>query len=294
MAGEAKQTKKLTKKQGQFHGIWIRLRKSKAAMLGLIIFGTIALIAILAGFMFDYETVVIAQNIDERLLPPGGEHLLGTDSYGRDILARVVYGARISLIIGITTVTVALSIGCLIGALAGFYGGWLDNIVMRIMDVFLSIPSLLLAIAVVASLGPGIVNIMIAVGVAIIPGYSRVMRATILSIRNKEYIEAARAVGTGDFRIIYRHILPNSIGPVIVQATLGVGDIIITAASLSFLGLGIQPPAPEWGAMLSEGREYIRYLPHLVIFPGLSIMITVLSLNLLGDGLRDALDPRLK
>lgn len=290
MAGEPK----VVKKQSQLYSIWIRLKKNKSAMLGLVIFSIIALFSIFAGVLFDYDMVVIAQNIDNRLLPPGGEHLLGTDSYGRDILARVVYGARISLVIGIATVTVALSIGCLIGALAGFYGGWLDNIIMRIMDVFLSIPSLLLAIAVVASLGPGIFNIMIAVGVAIIPGYSRVMRSTILSIRNREFIEAARAVGTSDARIILRHILPNSIGPVIVQATLGVGDIIITAASLSFLGLGIQPPAPEWGAMLSEGREYIRYLPHLVIFPGLSIMITVLSLNLLGDGLRDALDPRLK
>lgn len=290
MAGE----RKAVKKQSPLRGMWVRLKKSKSAMLGLVIFSIIVLIAIFAGALFDYDTVVIAQNIDNRLLAPGGEHILGTDSYGRDILARVVYGARISLTIGVVTVIVALSIGCVIGALAGFYGGWLDNITMRIMDVFLSIPSLLLAIAVVAALGTGIVNIMLAVGVAVIPGYARVMRSTILSIRNREFIEAARAVGTSDFRIIFRHILPNSIGPVIVQATLGVGDIIITAASLSFLGLGIQPPAPEWGAMLAEGREYIRYLPHLVFFPGLSIMITVLSLNLLGDGLRDALDPRLK
>ena len=286
--------KKTVKKQSQIHGILLRLKKNKSAMLGLAIFTLIIVVAIFAGTLFDYGEVVIKMDIGNRLQPPGEGHPLGTDAYGRDVLARIVYGTRISLMLGLITVTVALSAGSIIGALSGFYGGWLDNILMRIMDVFLSIPSLLLAIAVVASLGPGIVNTMIAVAISNIPGYSRIIRSTIMSIRDKEFVEAARAVGTSDLRIIVRHILPNSIGPVIVQATLGVGNVIITAASLSFLGLGIQPPMPEWGAMLSEGKEYIRYLPHLVFFPGLSIMITVLSLNLLGDGLRDALDPRLK
>jgi len=286
--------KKTVKKQSQIHGILLRLKKNKSAMLGLAIFTLIIVVAIFAGTLFDYGEVVIKMDIGNRLQPPGEGHPLGTDAYGRDVLARIVYGTRISLMLGLITVTVALSAGSIIGALSGFYGGWLDNILMRIMDVFLSIPSLLLAIAVVASLGPGIVNTMIAVAISNIPGYSRIIRSTIMSIRDKEFVEAARAVGTSDLRIIARHILPNSIGPVIVQATLGVGNVIITAASLSFLGLGIQPPMPEWGAMLSEGKEYIRYLPHLVFFPGLSIMITVLSLNLLGDGLRDALDPRLK
>ena len=282
------------KKQSQLYSIGLRLKRNKSAMLGLVIFMSIVIIALLAGVIYDYEEVVISMDIKNAQQLPNKDHPFGTDAYGRDVLARVVYGARVSLIIGLITVAAALSIGSIIGALAGFYGGRLDNTLMRIMDVFLSIPSLLLAIAVVASLGPGVMNTMIAVAISNIPAYSRVIRSTIMSIRGREFIEAAHAVGVSDFRIIARHILPNSIGPVIVQATLGVGNVIITAASLSFLGLGIQPPMPEWGAMLSEGKEYIRYLPHLVIFPGLSIMITVLSLNLLGDGLRDALDPRLK
>ena len=219
---------------------------------------------------------------------------MGTDDYGRDILARVIYGTRISLTIGLTTVACAMAAGIVIGAVSGYFGGRLDNVIMRVMDVFMSIPSMLLAIAVVASLGPGIVNIMIAVGLALVPGYSRVVRSAVLSVRNKEFVQAAKAVGDSHFSIILHHIIPNALAPVIVQATLGVGEVIITAAGLSFLGLGIAPPMPEWGAMLSEGREFIRYMPHLVLFPGLSIMITVLALNLLGDGLRDALDPRMK
>ena len=219
---------------------------------------------------------------------------MGTDALGRDVMARLIYGARISLTIGLITAISALTIGGLIGAVAGFYGGKLDDILMRIMDIFLSLPSMLLAIAVIASLGSGITNIMIAVAVSYIPYYARIIRSSVLSIRNKEYIESARAIGTSDFRIIMKHIIPNAIGPVIVQATLGVGEIIISAAGLSFLGLGIEPPLPEWGKMLSEGKEVIRSSPYLVIFPGLCIMTTVLSLNLLGDGLRDALDPRLK
>ena len=282
------------KKQSQLYSIWLRLKRNKSAMLGLVIFTVIVIIALMAGAIYDYEEVVINMDIKNAQQLPNKDHLFGTDAYGRDVLARVVYGARVSLIIGLITVAAALSIGSIIGALAGFYGGRLDNILMRVMDVFLSIPSLLLAIAVVASLGPGVMNTMIAVAISNTPAYSRVIRSTIMSIRGREFIEAAHAVGVSDFRVIARHILPNSIGPVIVQATLGVGNVIITAASLSFLGLGIQPPMPEWGAMLSEGKEYIRYLPHLVVFPGLSIMITVLSLNLLGDGLRDALDPRLR
>ena len=222
------------------------------------------------------------------------EHLLGTDNYGRDTLARLIFGGRISITIGIATALSALAVGGLIGAVAGFYGGKLDNIIMRIMDVFLGLPSVLLAIAVIAALGSSIINLMIAVAVSYVPIYARVIRSSVLSIRSKEYIESARAVGTGDFRIICKHIIPNAIGPLIVQATLGVGEIIIAAAGFSFLGLGIEPPLPEWGQMLSEGREVIRNMPSQVIFPGLCIMITVLSLNLLGDGLRDALDPRLK
>lgn len=283
-----------TKKLSQFQEIWCRLKKNKQAMLGLCIFCVILLVALTADFLVDYNTDVIKQDIGNKLQTPSAEHWLGTDGYGRDIFSRLIYGTKISLTIGVVTAIAALLVGGIIGAIAGFYGGKIDNILMRIMDIFLSMPSVLLAIAVIAALGTGLVNIMISVAISFMPIYARVVRSSILIIRNKEFVEAARAIGTNDFRIISRHIIPNVIGPVIVQATLGVGEIIMTAAGLSFLGLGIEPPMPEWGAMLSEGKEYIRYLTYLVIFPGLCIMLTVLSLNLFGDGLRDALDPRLK
>lgn len=282
------------KKRSQAQEVWMRLRKNRQAMLGLAVFLVIVAVAVTAPLYINYEEQVVQQDISSRLLPPGEGHPLGTDSLGRDMLARLIYGARISITIGLVTAISALTIGGLIGAVAGFYGGRLDNVIMRIMDIFLSMPSILLAIAVIAALGSGIVNIMISVAISYIPIYARVIRSSVLSIRSREFIESARAVGTGDLRIIVKHIIPNAIGPVIVQATLGVGEIIISAAGLSFLGLGIEPPLPEWGKMLSEGEEVIRTMPSQVVYPGLCIMITVLSLNLLGDGLRDALDPRLK
>lgn len=286
--------KKSTKKRSQAQEVWMRLRKNRQAMLGLTVFLIIVAIALLAPVLVDYDSQVVEQHISEKLQGPSAQHWLGTDGYGRDVLARLIYGARISLKIGVITALSALAVGGLIGAVAGFYGGRLDDILMRIMDIFLSMPSILLAIAVIAALGSGIGNIMISVAISYVPVYARVIRSSVLSIRSKEFIESARAIGTSDFRIICKHIIPNAIGPVIVQATLGVGEIIISAAGLSFLGLGIEPPLPEWGKMLSEGKEVIRTMPSQVIFPGLCIMITVLSLNLLGDGLRDALDPRLK
>lgn len=289
-----KEERSMPKKRSQAHEVWLRLRKNKQAMVGLVVFLIIALIAVMAPVLVDYDTQVVEQHISEKLQGPSAAHWLGTDGFGRDVLARLIYGARISLTIGIITAISALAVGGLIGAVAGFYGGRLDDVLMRIMDIFLSMPSILLAIAVVAALGSGIENIMISVAISYVPVFARVIRSSVLSIRSKEFIESARAVGTGDFRIICKHIIPNAIGPVIVQATLGVGEIIISAAGLSFLGLGIEPPLPEWGKMLSEGKEYIRTMPYLVVFPGLCIMITVLALNLLGDGLRDALDPRLK
>lgn len=283
-----------TKKRSQAQEVWLRLKKNKQAMVGLAVFCLIGLICFSAPLYMDYDARVIQQNISEKLQAPSAEHLLGTDNYGRDTLARLIFGGRISITIGIVTALSALAVGGLIGAAAGFYGGKLDNIIMRIMDVFLGLPSVLLAIAVIAALGSSIVNLMIAVAVSYVPIYARIIRSSVLSIRSKEYIEAARAIGTGDLRIICKNIIPNAIGPLIVQATLGVGEIIIAAAGFSFLGLGIEPPLPEWGQMLSEGREVIRTMPSQVIYPGLCIMVTVLSLNLLGDGLRDALDPRLK
>lgn len=287
-------TESRTKKRSQAQEVWLRLKKNRQAMAGLVVFCLIVLICFSAPLYIDYDAMVIQQSISNKLQGPSAEHFLGTDNYGRDILARLIYGGRISITIGIVTALSALTVGGLVGAVAGFYGGKLDNIIMRIMDVFLGIPSVLLAIAVIAALGSSIINLMIAVAVSYVPIYARVIRSSVLSIRSKEYIESARAVGTGDFRIICKHIVPNAIGPLIVQATLGVGEIIIAAAGFSFLGLGIEPPLPEWGQMLSEGREVIRSMPSQVIYPGLCIMITVLSLNLLGDGLRDALDPRLK
>ena len=282
------------KKESPFKEFCRRFFRNKQAVIGLVIFVMLVFVAVFADVLVDYDNQVIKQDIVNKRQPPSSEHLMGTDDYGRDILARVIYGTRISLTIGLTTVACAMAAGIVIGAVSGYFGGRLDNVIMRVMDVFMSIPSMLLAIAVVASLGPGIVNIMIAVGLALVPGYSRVVRSAVLSVRNKEFVQAAKAVGDSHFSIILHHIIPNALAPVIVQATLGVGEVIITAAGLSFLGLGIAPPMPEWGAMLSEGREFIRFMPHLVLFPGVSIMITVLALNLLGDGLRDALDPQMK
>lgn len=277
-----------------WQGVWKRLKKNKLAIIGMIIIIAILLIAVFADIIVDYEEKAITQNSKNRLIPPNKDNWFGTDMYGRDIFARIVHGSRISLVIGLTTIALSLTGGGLIGAIAGYYGGRLDNILMRIMDMFLAIPPILLAIAVIAAVGSGVVNLFVALSVSGIPAYSRLFRSTVLTLRNEEFIEASRAVGAKDSWIMVKHIVPNAIGPIIVQATLGIANTIIAAASLSFIGLGIQPPSPEWGAMLSEGKEFMRYSPYIVISPGIAIMLTVLSLNLLGDGLRDALDPRLK
>ena len=225
---------------------------------------------------------------------PSGAHWLGTDEFGRDILARLIHGARVSLKVGILAVGLSIIVGGILGAISGFYGGTIDNIIMRAMDIFLAVPSILLAIAIVSALGPSMINLMIAISVSSVPTYARIVRASVLSIRDQEFIEAAKAIGASNTRIIFKHIIPNALAPVIVQGTLGVANAILSIAGLSFIGLGIQPPAPEWGSMLSGGRQYLRYAWWVTTFPGLAIMITILSLNLLGDGLRDALDPRLK
>ena len=282
------------KKRSQWAELWKNLKRNKMALLGLVIIVIIVLLAIFADQIANYDQVVIKQNLRMRLKPPSAQHWLGTDEFGRDIFARLVHGARVSLKVGILAVGIAIAIGGFLGAVAGYYGGKLDNIIMRIMDVFLAVPSILLAIAIVSALGPNLLNLMIAVSISSVPRYARIVRASVLSIRDQEFIEAARAIGANDARIICRHIIPNSLAPVIVQGTLGVAGAILSTAGLSFIGLGIQPPAPEWGSMLSGGRQYLRYAWWVTTFPGVSIMITILSLNLLGDGLRDALDPRLK
>jgi len=233
-------------------------------------------------------------NIPERLQPPSSEHFFGTNEFGRDIFYSIVYGTRISLFVGVISVGIALSIGGFLGAIAGYYGGKLDNAIMRVLDVLLAIPAILLAITIVSALGSSIINLMIAVGISNIPGFARVVRAAILSVKDQEYIEAAKAIGAKDHTIILKHVLPNSMAPIIVYATLKVATAIMATASLSFIGLGVQPPTPEWGSMLASGRQYMRDQMYIVLFPGLAIVLAVLSLNLIGDGLRDALDPKLK
>lgn len=282
------------KKKSQAALVWRRLKKNKMAILGLAILSLIIFFAVFADFFFDYETMVIQQSAALRLKPPSAEHWLGTDEVGRDILARIVHGARISLPVAFITIAVATVVGGLLGAIAGYGSRRVDNIIMRIMDVFLAIPSTLLSIALVAALGTSVTNMMLAISISNIPPFARIVRSSVLTIKNEEYIEAARAIGASDKRIILKHILPNCMGPIIVQATLSIAGSILAIASLSFIGLGISPPTPEWGSMLSTGRQYFRSAWWVCTFPGLAIMLTILSLNLLGDGLRDALDPKLK
>lgn len=274
-------------------GVVLRaLVKNKIALVGLFILLVLTLTAIFADQIAPYDYA--KQDLPNKFLHPSAEHLFGTDKFGRDIFSRVVYGTRISLLVGFIAIGIAVTLGGILGAVAGFYEGQIDNIIMRIMDVLMAIPNVLLAIAIVATLGTGITNLMIALGISAIPRFARVVRATTLTIRQEEYIEAAVASGMNDFQIIMTHILPNCLPPIIVQISLGIADAILMAAGLSFIGLGIQPPDPEWGTMLSEGRHYIRGYAYMTYFPGLAIVLTTLSLNLLGDGLRDALDPKMK
>ncbi len=281
------------KKKSQMHDIWTRLKKNKLAVAGLLILAVMLLVMVFANQIVSYD-VAVKQDLVNKLQPPGNGHIMGTDSFGRDIFARIIHGSRISLSIGFISVALSLLAGGAVGALAGFYGGKTDIILMRFMDMFLAMPSMLLAICIVSVLGPGMVNLLLAISLSSIPRFAVIVRSSVLTIKNSEFVEAARAAGAGTFRIIVRHILPNSMGPIIVQATLSMGGVILTASSLSFIGLGVMPPQPEWGAILTEGKEYIRESPYLVMFPGIAIMTSVLALNFLGDGLRDALDPRLK
>lgn len=283
---------KTGKPKSQLVEILERLAKNKLAMLGLIIIILMTLAAIFAPFIAPYDYA--QQDMSAVYLSPCKEHLLGTDKLGRDILSRLIFGARQSLRIGVFSVAIGAILGTILGSIAGFYGGKVDNIIMRFLDIYQSIPGMLLSIALAASLGPGVNNAILAVGISTIPVYSRIIRASIMTVRDKEYIEAATAINASDFRIITKHVLPNSFAPLIVEITMNIGNSILMAATLSFIGLGAQPPAPEWGAMLSEGRNFMRDYGYLVIYPGICIMASVLSFNMLGDGLRDALDPRLK
>ena len=294
MSINQKEVQVSVKKRSQFKSIWFRYKKNKLAVIGLVLLLSMVTVAILADVIVNYEAKAVRQNISERLKHPSKEYIFGTDHVGRDIFARIIHGSRISIFLGLITIGVSLATGSIIGAAAGYYGGRIDNILMRLMDVLLAVPSILLAISIVAALGPGLINILIAMSVAQIPRFARIVRASIMSIMGLEFIEAAKACGTKDRRIILKHIIPNAIGPIIVQATLSMATTILTISSLSFVGLGIEPPTPEWGAMLSDGRVQMRNYPYLVIIPGLAIMCAVLGLNLIGDGLRDALDPKLR
>ena len=266
--------------------------RTKGALAGLIILSLLILAAILAPLITSYDPIVI--NPPDRTLPPSRDHWLGTDGFGRDIYTRVVYGARVSLPVGLIAVSIAASIGAILGLVAGYFGRYADAIIMRIIDIMLAFPSIMLALVVVAILGPSIRNVMIAVGISEIPRYTRLIRGQVLSARELLYVEAAKVVGVPTSKILIRHILPNVVSPVVVLGTLSVGSAILSAAGLSFLGLGAQPPRPEWGAMLADGRQFLSSHWWVATMPGLAIAITVLSINMFGDGLRDILDPRIR
>lgn len=271
---------------------WRSFKKNKIALIGMGIVVFFILLAVFAPLLAPYG--INDQNLSLRLQAPSKDHLFGTDDFGRDILSRVIYGARISLWVGFFSVLGSVIVGSLLGIIAGYYGRWVDGIISRVFDIMLAFPSILLAIGIVAVLGPSLQNALIAIAVINIPNFGRLIRSRVLSIKQEEYIMAARAIGMSDARILFHHILPNSMAPIIVQGTLAIATAIIEAAALGFLGLGAQPPNPEWGTMLASSKDFLTQAPWTMIFPGLAIMLTVLGFNLMGDGLRDALDPRMK
>lgn len=275
----------VSKTQSQFRRIMKQLLRNRRAVVGGIVLLIIVFMAILAPYVTTHDPV--KQNIRNQLQPPSREHFFGTDQFGRDIYSRVIYGARLSLRVGFLAISFALVVGCFLGLVSGYYGGWLDMIVMRVIDI-------LLALSIVAALGPGLENVIMAIGVSYIPSFARMMRSAVLATRELDYVDAAQALGASDWRIIFQHILPNSISPIIVLTTLSMAGAILSAAGLSFLGMGAQPPTPEWGSMIATARPFIRVSHWAVTVPGLAIFITVMCLNLVGDGLRDALDPRLR
>ncbi|MFG6114615.1 nickel transporter permease [Halobacillus sp. MO56] len=297
MAAEAKADQidpALKKKKNS--SLWLdslsRVVKSKTSLIGLIIISLLIIIAAFAPQIATHSPT--DQSIIDRYQAPSAEHWLGTDELGRDIFSRIVHGSRITIQIGVITVGISMIVGVFLGAVAGFFGRWVDQIIMRLIDIMMAFPSILLAIALVAVLGKSLTNAMIAVGIVGVPHFARIVRSTVLSVKETEYIEASRVIGAKNGRILFSHVLPNCLAPIIVQATLTIGTAILDAAGLSFLGLGAQPPLPEWGAMLSDGRSALQTAPWVVMFPGFAILLVVLGFNLLGDGLRDALDPRLK
>lgn len=272
--------------------VWRRLKRNRAATAGGVIVLLFVAIALLAPLIAPHHPN--EGDLTMRLKPPSREHLLGTDPLGRDLLSRVIYGARISLQIQVVAVAIAMAIGTILGMAGGYYGGKFDNVIMRLMDILLAFPGIFLAISIIAVLGPGLANLMLAAGIYSIPQFARIVRGSVLSLKEKEFIEAARAVGENDFNILFRYLLPNSMAPIIIQTTLRMATVLLTASGLSFLGLGVQPPTAEWGAMLSNARAYLITAPHVATVPGVAIMLVVMGFNLFGDGLRDSLDPRLR
>lgn len=269
-----------------------RISRNPTALLGVIIIVAYVAIALLAPLIAPHNPV--AQNLDKSFAPLSAEHPMGCDEFGRDILSRIIYGARTSLIIQLFSVGIALFVGVFLGAVSGYFGGWIDEAVMRIMDILLAFPGILLALAIVAMLGPDLHNLIIAIGVYSIPQFARITRGSVLTIKQNEYVTAAHAIGESDSSTILRYVLPNAISPIIIQTTLRMATVLLTAAGLGFLGLGVQPPTPEWGTMLSTARIYLRSAPLVAVFPGVSIMAVVLGFNFFGDGLQDALNPKLK
>lgn len=265
---------------------------NKAAMVGAIIIGFYILIALFAPLLAPYDPYEI--KLENKLIPPSGDHWMGTDDKGRDILSRIIYGSRLSMGVGFAAVFFGALFGIIFGLIAGYYGKWVDSIIMRMMDIMLAFPGILLALAIISALGPSLINVTIAVGAFSIPLFARIVRGSTLEVKRLEYIDAIRSLGANDFTIIFKHILPNILSPIIVQGTLRLATAILSAAGLSFLGLGAQPPSPEWGTMLSNGRDFLFSAPYIAIFPGLTISILVLGFNIFGDGLRDAFDPRMK
>lgn len=292
MTRKTKSVENRTRKESQLTQIMQRLRKNKVSMAGLVIIVILIVLAILSPLLTPYNYKEM--EMGNMYATPTWAHIFGCDDLGRDIFSRLLYGSRASLSLGILATLVSTGIGIIIGSIVGYYGGWVDNVIMRVLDIFQAIPGTLLAIAISAALGPGFVNTIIALSIGGIPMTVRLLRGSILTIRNQEYIEASEKINCSRFRVILVHILPNSIAPLIVSVTMGIGNTILMAASLSYIGLGVQPPTPEWGAMLSAGKAVITKYPHLCIFPGLCIMVVVLAFNMLGDGLRDAMDPKLK
>jgi len=271
--------------------VWIKFKRDRSAIAGLIIVLLLTLAALLSVWLAPWH-LVTGQNLAEALQPPSWKHWMGTDQFGRDLALRVLYGARISLFVGFVAVAIGMSIGLVLGTSAGYFGGWWDTLIMRITDIMLAFPFLLLALAITAALGPSLQNALLALGIASFPSYTRLVRGNVLSLREENYVEAAKVAGAGSNRIMFRHLMPNLFGTLVVYGTLRVSTAILAEAGLSYLGLGAQPPTPTWGGMLSEGRDYILFFEWLPLFPGLAILLTVTGFNLLGDGLRDALDPK--